>query len=345
MFRPSKLRTHLVQAQEAGYHPDEILEGSGVSWSEVESLQPLDLETIAGLFDYLARRTPPGFAIRAGYHSKVRNYGIVGFGTMSMPTLRDAFGHWSRYFLVSGDPLITSVTEQGDAWRMHFEPRCPMTPEALRFCIETSVSALEPVIEELTDAEPCTLGIDFSSDCPSWSREYGIFKTRNIRFNQKVTTYHGKRRDLDRSIPCGDRTVSEMFLRQCDEFLAELTEARSVCERLEDLMRASVRGIPSLNEMAVALGTSSRSLQRDLRGEGIGYQELVKRYRMRHSMLLLREKRPNIKAIAYMLGFKDVGSFRRAFRGWTGTSVGAWQKSASSPSRSSVGSENRLSMG
>ena len=87
MFRPSKLRTHLVQAQEAGYHPDEILEGSGVSWSEVESLQPLDLETIAGLFDYLARHTPPGFAIRAGYRSKVRNYGIVGFGTMSMPTL------------------------------------------------------------------------------------------------------------------------------------------------------------------------------------------------------------------------------------------------------------------
>ena len=35
-------------------------------------------------------------------------------------------------------------------------------------------------------------------------------------------------------------------------------------------------------------------------------------------MLLLREKKPNIKAIAFMLGFKDVGSFRRAFRGWTG---------------------------
>ena len=63
-----------------------------------------------------------------------------------------------------------------------------------------------------------------------------------------------------------------------------------------------------------ALGTSCRSLQRELRAEGIGYQELVKRYRIRHAKLLLREKRPNIKAIAYMLGFKDVGSFRRAFR-------------------------------
>jgi AraC-like DNA-binding protein len=333
MFRPSKLRTHLLQALEAGYHPDEILDGSGISWAEIESLQPLDLETIASLFDYVARRTPPGFGIRAGYTSKVRNYGIVGFATMSMPTLRDAFEHWSRYYLVSGDPIITTVTEQGDEWRMHFEPRCRMSVEAQRFCIETSVAALEPVIEELTDTPAGTLGIDFASDQPFWNRDYGVFRTRNIRFNQKLTTYHGKRRDLDRPIPSGDRVVSEMFLRQCDEFLADLTNTRSVCERLEDLMRASVGNIPSLNEMAVALGTSCRSLQRELRVEGIGYQQLVKRYRMRHAMLLLREKRPNVKAIAYMLGFKDVGSFRRAFRGWTGKSLGSWQRAVSSQSR------------
>jgi AraC-like DNA-binding protein len=342
MFRPSKLRTHLLQAQEAGYHPEEILEGSGIGWSDIESLQPLDLDTIAGLFDYLARRTPADFAIRAGKTSKVRNYGIVGFATMSMPTLRDAFEHWSRYYLVSGDPIITTVSEQGDEWRMSFEPRCRMSAKALRFCIETSVTALEPVIEELTDSPADTLGIDFASDRPPASCDYGVFRTRNIRFNQTSTLYHGKRRDLDRPIPSGDRVVSEMFLRQCDEFLAELTNTRSVCERLEDLMRASVGSIPSLEEMAVALGTSCRSLQRELRVEGIGYQQLVTRYRMRHAKLLLREKRPNIKAIAFMLGFKDVGSFRRAFRGWTGNSVGAWQQAASAQPRGSTTAENRL---
>jgi AraC-like DNA-binding protein len=97
--------------------------------------------------------------------------------------------------------------------------------------------------------------------------------------------------------------------------------------------------------MAVALGTSCRSLQRELRVEGIGYQQLVKRYRMRHAKLLLREKRPNIKAIAYMLGFKDVGSFRRAFRGWTGKSVGAWQQTASGRVRPPDAHESRLGIG
>jgi AraC-like DNA-binding protein len=221
-----------------------------------------------------------------------------------------------------------------------------MSPEALRFCIETSVAALEPVVKELTDTPAGTLGIDFSFDRPSCGKEYGVFGTRNVRFNQKSTTYYGKRGDLDRPIPSGDRVVSEMFLRQCDEFLAELTSTRSVCERLEDLMRASVGNIPSLSQMAVALGTSSRSLQRELRTEGFGYQELVTRYRVRHAKLLLqRQKRPNIKAIAYILGFKDVGSFRRAFRSWTGKSVGAWQQAASGHVRSPGRGEHRLSMG
>jgi AraC-like DNA-binding protein len=344
MFRPSKLRTHLLQAQEAGFSPEEILEGSGIRWADIESLQPLDLDTIAGLFDYLARRTPPGFAIRAGHTSKVRNYGIVGFATMSMPTLRAAFEHWSRYYLVSGDPIITSISEQGDQWRMHFEPRCLMSAEAQRFCMETSLAALEPVIEELTDIPAATLGIDFSSNRPWKNRYYGVFGTRNIRFGQKSTTYYGRRSDLDRPIPSGDSAVSDMFLRQCDEFLAVLTNTRSISERLEDLMRASIGSIPSLDEMAAALGVSRRSIQRELRSEGIGYTQLVKQYRIRHAKLLLREKRPNIKAIAYMLGFKDVGSFRRAFLSWTGESAGAWQ-SASGRVRSSADGEYRLGVG
>ena len=73
---------------------------------------------------------------------------------------------------------------------------------------------------------------------------------------------------------------------------------------------------------------------------GIGYQELVKRYRIRHAKMLLRETRPNIKAIAYILGFKDAGSFRRAFREWTGESVGSWQQSASARTQPSSVSDS-----
>jgi AraC-like DNA-binding protein len=326
MFTPCKLRTHLLQAQEFGYSPEAILNGSGVSWSDIQALKPLGLDTIAGLFDYVARRTPPGFAIHAGHRSTIRIYGIVGFATMNMPTLRAAFQYWSRYYPVSGDPIATSISEHGDHWRMHFEPRCVMSAEAERFCIETSIAALEPVIEELTEATASTLKIDFSSERRSWDKDYRVFGTSNIQFNQRATTYYGKRSDLDREIPARDSTVSDIVLRHCDEYLATLTSSSSISERLDNLICVSLSCIPSLDRMAKAMGLSSRSLQRQLRAEGISYQELVKRYRMRQAKVLLRERRPNIKDVAYRLGFKDVSSFRRAFHAWTGKSVRAWQR-------------------
>jgi AraC-like DNA-binding protein len=332
MFAPCKLRTHLLQAQAAGYRPEEILDGSGVSWTDIESLQPVGLDTIARLFDFLARRTHPGFAIAAGHVSTLQIYGVVGAATMNMPTLRAAFEHWSRYYLVSGDPIVTSISEQDDHWCMHFEPRCLMSSEARRFCIETSVAALEPVIKELTDATASTLKIDFSSNRPSWEKDYRVFGTDNIRFNRRSTTYYGRRSDLDRPIPLRDCSAGEVFLRHCDEYLATLTSSSSISDRLDNLMCVSVGSIPSLEQMAKAMDLSIRSLQRALRAQQLSYQELVRAHRLRQAKVLLREKRPVIKDVAYRLGFKDVGSFRRAFHSWTGKSVGAWQREQSNSS-------------
>ena len=343
MFAPCKLRTHLLQAQEAGYSPEEILDGSGVSWTDIVSLQPLGLDTIAELFDYVARRTPSAFAIKAGHMSTIRIYGIVGFATTTMPTLRTAFEHWSRYYPVSGDPILTSISEQGDYWCMRFEPRCLMSAEARRFCIETSIAALEPVIKELTDAAASTLKIDFASDRPTWDKEYRVFGTKNIQFNQRATTYYGRRSDLDRPIPTSDTMASNVLLQHCDEYLATLTNTVSICEQLDYLMCTSVGSVPSLEQMAKTIGTNTRSLQKELRVEGMSYQELVRRYRIKQSKILLREKRPVIKDIAYRLGFKDVSSFRRAFRSWTGKSVGTWLQATSNHAPFSFKHETRMS--
>jgi AraC-like DNA-binding protein len=342
MVRPAKFRAHILQAQEEGFSPEAILEGSGVSWSDVQALKPLDLETMAHLFDHLSRCTPAGFAVRAGRTCKVRNYGIVGFATMSVPTLRDAFELWSRHFLVTGDILVTSISEKGNEWRMHFEPRCRMSGEAKRFAVEAAIAAVEPVVEELTHKPAATLAIDFAKDQPRSDRYSRAFNTANLRFDQKSTSYCGTRADLDRPIPSGDPSVSDALLLRCNQFEVDLTNSRSVSARLEDLMRESQGGIPSLDQMATALRVSPRWIQRALQEEGIGYRQLVQDYRIRQAKLLLGEKRTSIKTIAYLLGFKDTGSFRRAFFSWTGKTVGAWHRDASSYIRSSVAIETGI---
>ena len=314
----------------------------------IEELKTFDLDTIAVLFDYLARRTPPDFAMKCGYACSIKDFGIVGFAMMSMPTLRDAFQHYIQFGLLLGHPVFSTITEEGDRWRMDFVPRHLMSPDALRFCLEASIAAVEPVIAEMTDAPANTLRIDLSFERPLSTERYDLFGTGHIRYGCHATAYIGRRSDLDRPIRSRNGDLSDIFHQQSDKFLAELMHARSIRDKLEDYLVASAGKLPSLDDMAKALRMSRRSLQRDLRRENLTYQQVVKEFRMRQAMLLLGEDRMNIKTIAYLLGYRDVSSFRRAFQDWTGQSVGQWQASkarAGSPAgRASAPVEHQLHM-
>jgi AraC-like DNA-binding protein len=327
LLKPSnKLRAYLLRARDWGIDPRRILEGSGVEWDEVISADSFDPEFGDLLFDHVARYTPPDFAIRCGHTTKVRDFGVVGLAMESMPTLRDAFRLWNRYSLVAGQPFITSIVEAGDQWRMHFVPRRLMAQEGQRFCLEASITALEVVIEQLTGTRANSVAIDLPFDRPASIGHYETLRTRNVRFGCETASYCGLRADLDRLIPDSDREISEALMQECEQFLADLTRGRTISQQLDDIIRSTKGRMPSLEEMAASLSVSGRSLQRELSREGLTYQELVRRFRERHAMELLKGFRPNIKEIAFTLGFRDVGSFRRAFLQWTGRSIGDWQK-------------------
>ena len=341
MLKPSnKLRAYLLRAREWGLDPEQILEGSGVEWDDVLSSDSFDPELCDRLFDQIARHTPADFAIRCGHTTKVRDFGIIGLAMESMPTLRDAFRLWNRYSRVADQPFITNIVEAGDQWRMHFVPRRPMAPEGQRFCLEASIVALEMVIEQLTGTRGQTVAIELPFDRPASIGHYETLRTRNVRFGCETASYCGCRADLDRIIPDSDREISEALMHECEQFLAELTRARTISQQLDDIIRSTKGRIPSLEEMAASLGVSCRSLQRELSREGLTYQELVRRFRESQAMALLKGLRPNIKEIAFILGFRDVGSFRRAFLQWTGRSIGDWQKlhAAEQPGMRAMGS-------
>jgi AraC-like DNA-binding protein len=333
VFKPSKLRAYLLRAREHGIPPETILEGGGVSWDEIENLAPLDLDRMSVLFDLLATRTPPGFSIQCGRTCKVGEYGIVGFSMMSMPTLRAAMDQWNRYCLVAGHPIITSTRENGSEWEMHFQLRRSMSPAAERFCIEAAMVGLEATIRELTGEPANARRIDLPYGPPDDMAPFGIFTTSQIRFNRGGAIYYGERSDLDRLIPAHDDQIRSILEGQCAGLLAALNQDQDILERIEDVIHVSSGHLPSLDEIATQLGLSRRSLQRELSNRGINFRDYIRQFRHRQAESLLLEGRFNIKTIAYMLGFKDAGSFRRAFHDWTGRSISEWLAARSQSER------------
>jgi len=75
---------------------------------------------------------------------------------------------------------------------------------------------------------------------------------------------------------------------------------------------------PTLEQVAVELGLSARSLHRQLAAEGTSYQRVRDGLRCDEAIRQAIDRRRPFKAIAAAVGFADPRAFRRAFKRWTG---------------------------
>lgn len=94
---------------------------------------------------------------------------------------------------------------------------------------------------------------------------------------------------------------------------------RTILEATRELIRVRLtEPLTDIDGVALLLGVSSRSLQRQLSEEGFTYRELLEQVRMQRALDLISESPESITEIAINLGYGDSTSFTRAFRRWNG---------------------------
>jgi len=95
-----------------------------------------------------------------------------------------------------------------------------------------------------------------------------------------------------------------------------------ICRLIDALM---IEGYPNIDTVARMLHRSTRTFQRLLQKQGLNYTELVDCCRCRAACEALSHTQTSIQAIAAELGYRDTGSFSRAFRRWTGMAPRAFR--------------------
>ena len=92
-------------------------------------------------------------------------------------------------------------------------------------------------------------------------------------------------------------------------------------------MQAGLGGrIPSTKEVADLAGVSARSLQRELRSQGVSYRELLDRVRFDAARSLLCEDGRPVTEVALHLGYGDASNFTHAFTRWAGVSPSIYRR-------------------
>ena len=178
------------------------------------------------------------------------------------------------------------------------------------------------------------------------------YPTHNIRIEFKhnaagSTEYMEKVLNADISFGCdADRIfIPKLFLElpsrydQDDLFTytEDLARQRLMELREEDKLINSVRGIilnqlpfglPKIDAIAKALGTTPRTLQRRLLERQLKYQILLDDVRRELARGLIVKPDLTLSDVANYLGFNDQSAFQHAFQRWEGTTPGKFRQDA-----------------
>jgi AraC-like DNA-binding protein len=107
---------------------------------------------------------------------------------------------------------------------------------------------------------------------------------------------------------------------------------RDLLEVVLEQIRAQVlTGSVSIDGAAQSMGTSVRTLQRELNRAGTDFRSLANAARIQRATELLRHNRVSITRVSAELGYSSPANFARAFRKGTGSGPGEFRSRADSP--------------
>lgn len=147
-----------------------------------------------------------------------------------------------------------------------------------------------------------------------------------VKFRAKRNALIFDMADLERPFATYNAELLQMLQQHLDRREQQAQVEVSILDRVKWILRRTLAGGQSdVNLVAQELGMSVRTLQRRIVNEGKTFRELLVHVRQELVREYLSQPGIQIDEIAFLLGYKDVASFYRAFRAWEGTTPAIWR--------------------
>ncbi|MFT3923331.1 MAG: AraC family transcriptional regulator [Myxococcales bacterium] len=307
-----------------GISEDRLFDGMGLSRP---ALQQPDARISLAVGERLVARAieltgQPGLGIMLGFRMRVPAHGYLGFAAMTAPTVRHAIDLAVRYAPTRTTALAFRLEERESDAAFYIEERCDLGAARLTVLFALAVGMWR-MGESLTGKQLVGTA-EFAFPEPSFAPQV-VGSPVTAQYGKPANCLRFQRSYLDLRLVLAEPTASQLAQEQCERELEALDRAGLEARVREVLPRAG-GGVRSADEVATALGISSRTLHRKLKAEGVTFSEIADTWQHRQACVLLRDDKLSIDQVAERVGYSDVSNFNRAFRRWTGLTPAAFRK-------------------
>lgn len=248
----------------------------------------------------------------------LRRIGLLYYVLASSETMLDAFRRAARYTAIVNDGIAQTIVEGqhfGMALRYLGVSRHLDTHQ-----IEFWMTVLVRVCRQLSGLRLFPSRVRFTHHRSSHAAALAELFGDSLEFGSSADEALFASTVAQLPVTTADPYLNKILLTYCDEALtARGNSSASFRSSVENAVVPLLpHGKARADEVARRLGTSGRTFARRLSSEGLTFSELLERLRHDLALRYLAEGELSVSQIAWLLGYREVGAFSRAFKRWSG---------------------------
>ncbi|MDC0679320.1 AraC family transcriptional regulator [Sorangium atrum] len=264
-----------------------------------------------------------------------RRFGVATYAASTSPTLRAAYERAARYFRLWNEGVRLEL-ERDRAARLtsivlRSQGKTAMAaPEGRRQLAELGSATMLMLGRSFTGAPISPARVELASAAPADVRPHERIFAAPIAWSAPVPRLIFDDAALDQPLPQHDAVLQEIVSRSAEALLAALATKETWSARTREALLGLLRdGSPDIARVAKSLGTSRRTLQRRLTSEGQTFESVIDQVRYEMAAGLLADEQRSIAEVAWLVGFRELSAFYRAFRRWSGRTPAEYRASLS----------------
>jgi len=322
-------RLAFARALEEGVDVEALLRKAGLSRIQIEDPHArISVRSQVLFLDLVAKALDDdllGFHLSQNFD--LRMIGLLYYVLASSETLGEALGRVARYSSIVNEGFRVTVREGKEIDVVLESVGIPRRLN--RHQIEFSFATFMRACREITKLRLTAHQVRFAHR-RSLSTEMNSFFGCDVEFGAEIDQVTFSRSILGTTVASADPYLNRLLIKQYEDVLSHRKVNRNAFALTVEnaIVPLLPHGKANAKDVARKLGMSQRTLARHLASEGLTFVGMLKELRMDLAKRDLGDRDLSISQIAWLLGYRDVGSFSHAFKRWTGDTPSATRQAA-----------------
>jgi AraC-like DNA-binding protein len=306
------------QLESYGINPDPLFREHGIDPEVMfDSGARISVSQFQKLFIEAAKLSGDGcFGLKGAEYFRPAHLGALGFAWLASSSLRTAFERLSRYSRIINEKLTVTLKDDGRVYSVTVDAQLPEMQQRLRE--DGQMAALTKFCRIIAGKDFVPARVQFRHPQPRDTAPYYALFHCPIEFAAETTTMYIPLERIDQRLTGSNDQLAKLNEHIVVKYLAHC-EKNDIVNRVK---AAIIDGLASggVSEASVAgqLHMTPRNIHRKLQKENTSFKTLLKETRRELAQQYIQDRTKTLTEISFLLGFSEVSSFSRAYKGWTG---------------------------